>query len=116
MKTSSCKAKGRRLSQKVKEMLLSKAPSLVEDDIVVVPSGVNGPDLHLSPLAKSIYPLAIECKNQESLNIWAALKQSREHAVGKNTKPIVMFSRNREQFIYVALTLEDFLSLLIKQQ
>jgi hypothetical protein len=113
MKTSSAKAKGRRAAAAVRELLLSYAPDINPQDIAVTPSGVNGPDVYLSQAAKGVYPLAIECKNQEALNIWAALKQSREHALeGSGDHPVVFFTRNREGKIYVALEAESFLKLI----
>lgn len=112
MKTSSAKAKGRRLAAAVKYALLQRAESLQSDDIIVTPSGVPGEDLTLSPAARTVYPLNIECKNQEALNIWAALEQAKSNRSGNN-KPIVVFSRNRSD-INVALKLQDFLDLIKK--
>jgi hypothetical protein len=111
MKTSSAKAKGRRLCQAVAEKLLTWAPDLKPDDIYVTPSGVTGEDLKLSPAAREIYPYAVECKNQESLNIWSALEQSRTHVKNPDVTPLVVFTRNREGREYVALELEHFLKL-----
>lgn len=109
MTTKSAKAKGRRLAQSVKVLLLGWAPDLKENDISVTPSGINGPDLWLSPAAESVYPLAIECKNRECINIWEAMKQAEKNAAA-HLKPIVFFSRNREE-VYVAMKAEDFLRL-----
>lgn len=112
MKTSSAKAKGRRLCQRVADKLMAWAPDLQKDDIIVTPSGVTGEDIRLSPFARITYPLTIECKQQENLNIWKALEQSRSHAEGTDHKPVVVFSRNREGRDYVAMDLEDFLWLI----
>jgi hypothetical protein len=62
----------------------------------------------MSPLAQKTYPIAWEMKNQESLNIWAALEQAATHAEGTELKPVVAFSRNRSK-VYVAMELDDFL-------
>lgn len=116
MRTSSAKAKGRRLCAQVRERLLVMAPDLKDGDIAVTPSGVTGPDLYMSPRAQEIYPIVWEMKNQEALNIWEALKQSETHL--KHVKgdekmcPVVAFSRNRVGKIYVAMDLEDFLWLI----
>lgn len=96
----------------LREKLLTMAPDLEPGDIAVTPSGVTGPDLYLSPAAKKVYPLAWEAKNQESLNIWAALKQSEQHVAGTDLKPVVCFTRNRAGTEYVALKLDDFLWLI----
>ena len=77
MKTSSAKAKGRRLQdyvvKKLKEKYLNN--SLEDDDVKPAIMGETGTDIKLSPLAKSFIPFDIECKNQEKLNVWSALKQ-----------------------------------------
>ena len=53
-----------------------------------------------------------EAKNQESLNIWNALKQAiRDCPVIKT--PLVIFTRNFEDQ-YVAMRLGDFLNLLLE--
>jgi len=51
-----------------------------------------------------------ECKNQEKLNIWKALEQSRNDAP-QRTMPVVVFTKNHERD-YVALEFEDFMNLL----
>jgi hypothetical protein len=126
MKTSSCKAKGRRLVQHIRERLLHWCPDLEGGDIGVPATSQPGADLWLSPKAKRIYPFVIEAKAQESLNIWSALKQAGTHRkivvddIGENTArvsrdpeiPVVCFTRNREGKTYVALDLEDFLRLI----
>jgi len=70
--------------------------------------GESGCDVKLSSAAKAKFPFAVECKNQENLNIWAALRQAEDHATKSNTVPLVVFTRNRSQ-VYVALPLDDFL-------
>ena len=114
MKTSSAKAKGKRCAQEVKELLVSGAPVLDGDDIVVTPSGVPGVDLHLSPAAKTFYPFAIECKCQESIAIWQALKQAESHPFGDEI-PILFFKRNRSK-LYVCLEAEQFIKLIRQEK
>lgn len=110
MKTSSAKAKGRRCSQEVKDLLLHHSPDLQDADLIVTPSGVPGVDLHLSPKAMEKYPFAVECKNQEALNIWASLAQAETHKPGT---PILFFKRNRSD-LYCALKATDLMKLLNK--
>lgn len=111
MKTSSCKAKGRRAAQEVKDLLLSYCLDLESGDITVTPSGVPGVDLHLSPKAKLIYPFCIECKNQESLQIWKALEQAQSHKKHELECPVLFFKRNHSN-LYVALNANDFIKLM----
>lgn len=110
MKTSSAKAKGARLSKKVRELILKFFPSLEEDDIRITPSGVNGPDLQLSPRAKSLFGYAVECKNVEKLNVWKALEQAEENK-DVLTDPLLVFSRNRSKE-YAVIELEKFVELI----
>ena len=76
---SSRKAKGRRLQNKVSELLLERHDDLEPDDIRGAIMGESGEDIKMSPLARRKIPLSIECKNQEKLNIWSALTQANEN-------------------------------------
>lgn len=109
MKPQSAKAKGRNLQKLVRDELLARAPSLTENDIRSTSMGASGVDLLLSEAALRVFPFAIECKAQQSLNIWSALAQAEENK-GQHT-PLLCFKRNRTE-TYVALKLEDFLNLL----
>jgi hypothetical protein len=108
LKTSSAKAKGRRACAEVKELLLKYAPELQPDDIIVTSSGDTGEDLKLSPKAREVYPWAAECKNQETLSIWAALQQAEGHS--DKYPGVLFFKRNRSK-LYVAMDAEEFLKL-----
>lgn len=107
MNPSSCKAKGRALQQRVRDKLLESAPQLEPDDIRSTSMGCRGTDIQLSPKARSVYPYDIECKSQEKLNIWDALKQAESNA---RDTAMVVFKRNRSE-VYVALKFDDFLKL-----
>ncbi len=107
MKTQSAKAKGRRLQNKVAE-LIRQYTGLDENEVKSTPMGTNGVDIWLSNAALKLFPFAIECKNTESLNIWKAIEQAENN--GKKYQPIVIFSRNRSD-IYVTLSLAKFLEI-----
>jgi len=111
MKTSSAKSKGRRCATATKELMEKYAPDLRPGDIIITSSGETGPDLKLSPAAREIYPLAIECKNQEAFNIWKALKQAESHQREESEFPLVIFTRNRSE-LYCALEFDHFLKLI----
>lgn len=113
MKTSSCKAKGRRCAAEVREVLLQHEPTLQGDDILITSSGVTGEDLVMSPLARTKYPWAVEAKNVERLNIWQALSQAESNA--DKYQPILCFKRNRSK-LYVAMELSYFLKNFKKQE
>ena len=75
MKTSSAKAKGRRLQQKFMQLLIEKL-DIDPEDIESRSMGAGGEDLIMSKAARNKFPYSIECKNQESLNIWKAWDQA----------------------------------------
>ena len=54
-----------------------------------------------------------ECKNQEKLNIWKALEQSKNDTTGSLKTPLVVFTKNHE-LDYVALQYDDFINLLLE--
>lgn len=108
MKTSSAKAKGRKLCRLVADKILARFPLLHPDDVKITSSGATGEDLSLSPLARQKFPFSIECKNQEKINIWASLEQAEKNANGHT--PLLIFSRNRSK-TYCVLEIDDFMSL-----
>jgi hypothetical protein len=71
--------------------------------------GAFGEDILFSPAARKIYPISIECKNVEKINIWEAIEQARTNA-GKNT-PVVVFKKNNEE-AHVAIPFKEYLALL----
>ena len=109
MKTSSAKAKGRRLQQKVRDLLLETFTELQPDDIRSTSMGVSGEDLQLSPAARKLIPFAIECKNQEKLNVWDSLKQAEENS--GDYSPVLIFKRNRSK-TYAVINIEKFIELI----
>ena len=109
MKPRSAKNKGKRLQNKVRDLLLEKFNQLEPDDVRSVTMGESGEDILLSPAARKLFPFSTECKNQEKLNIWSSLEQAETNS-GKHI-PIVIFKRNRSK-TYVALEFEKLLELL----
>jgi hypothetical protein len=105
------KNKGKRLQNQLRDVLLEiSSPTLESDDIRSTIMGESGTDLKLSPAAKKVFPYSFECKNQEKLNIWDALKQAEEN-VQPNTVPALVFTRNHTP-TYVTISLEHFLELI----
>lgn len=93
MRPQSAKAKGRRLQQKIAQSIVDAFPHLEPDDAVSTSMGCGGMDVRLSPLAQRTIPLAIECKNQERLNVWACLEQA-EKNTPDGMDSCLIFSRN----------------------
>ena len=99
MKPSSAKAKGRKHQQWVRDLILSLFPSLEPDDVKSTSMGAGGEDVQLSPAARKLVPLSIECKSVAKFAGYKYLDQadsnSKEHqpvAVVKanHRKPIVL--------------------------
>lgn len=113
MKTRSAKAKGRKLQDLVRDLILKHNPSLEQDDVQCAIMGQSGTDIKLSPAAKRVFPYAVECKNQEKISIWASIQQAEENAAEGQT-PLLVFKKNRTD-PYIAMKLEDFIKLTSNQ-
>ena len=109
MKPRSAKNKGKRLQNKVRDVILEKFDKLEPDDVRSITMGDAGEDILLSPAARRLFPFSVECKAQESLSIWSALQQAESNA-GKHT-PLVIFKRNRSK-TYAVLEFKELLKLL----
>ena len=91
MRTQSKKAKGRRLQQWVRDILIEKL-EVHPEDIESRSMGAGGEDLIMYRSAREKFPYSIECKNQESLNIWKSYEQAQQNS--GNYEPIVVLKRN----------------------
>ena len=110
MNTRSRKNKGKRLQNKVRDLLLEQFKDVLEqDDVRSTTMGESGEDIQLSPAARKLIPYAIECKNQESLSIWKSLEQAENNSNGY--EPLLIFKRNRSK-TYVTMDIKEFLRLL----
>jgi len=108
---NSRKQKGRKLQQFVRDIVLKLFPELTIRDVVSIPMGVPGADVQLSEAASKLFPYSVECKNQEKLNIWTALKEA--EGINRDLTPILVFKRNRSK-VYCCLTFDDFIKLIKK--
>ena len=109
VKTSSAKNKGRLLQQWVRDILLSKLSGVEADDVKSTPMGVNGPDVSLSPLARKMWPWAVECKSRAKFAVYDIMLQAESH-VTKNTKPLVIIKGNRKEPLAIVYA-KDFLEM-----
>jgi len=91
VKTQSAKAKGRRLQQWVRDLLIEKL-DIHPEDIESRSMGAGGEDLIMARAAREKFPYSIECKNQESVNIWKSYEQAQENS--KDYEPVVVLKRN----------------------
>ena len=110
MKPRSAKNKGKRLQNKIRDLILEKFNNILEpDDVRSITMGDSGEDILLSPAARRVFPFSVECKNQEKLNIWSSLEQA-ENNSGTHT-PLLIFKRNRTK-TYAVLEFDKLLELL----
>ena len=108
MKTQSAKAKGRRLQQWFRDLLIEKL-EVHPEDIEARSMGAGGEDLIMARAARAKFPYSIECKNQESVNVWKSYEQAVENS--GNYEPIVIIKRNKSKPL-VLIDAEHFVSLL----
>ena len=98
MKTSSAKAKGRKLQQWMRTLLIEKL-DIHPEDIESRSMGAGGEDLIMARAAREKFPLSIECKNQEKVNIWESYKQAEENS--KDYEPVVVMKKNNHKTLVV---------------
>ena len=94
MRTQSAKAKGRRLQQWFRDLLIDKL-RIHKEDIESRSMGAGGEDLIMARAARQKFPYSIECKNQEKINIWVSYKQADENS--KDYEPVVVIKRNKHK-------------------
>lgn len=105
------KAKGRKLQQQTRDLILEVFKGeLEQDDVRSTGMGQSGVDLQMSPLAQKLFPFAVENKAQEALSIFAALEQAEANATEK-LKALVVFKKNRSK-TYAALEFSELLKLI----
>ena len=108
MKTSSAKAKGRRLQQQFMQLLVEKL-DIDSEDIESRSMGAGGEDLIMSKAARNKFPFSIECKNQERMNIWSAWEQANGNK--GIYQPLVVIKKNGVPPL-VVLDAENFLDMI----
>lgn len=116
MKTSGCKAKGRRfqywVAEKVAELLGVEFNQ--QDDLCAVHSremGQSGTDVYVRDRElKKLFPYDVECKNTESVSLYKYIEQAKGNTKSEN-QWIVFHKKNRSKPI-VILDAEHFFELL----
>ena len=98
MKTSSAKQKGRKFQQWVRDQLIETL-DIHREDIESRSMGSQGEYLSMARAGREKFPYSIECKNQESLNIWKAYEQAESNS--GDYEPIVFIKRNNQKPLVV---------------
>ena len=107
MRPQSAKAKGRRLQQQFRELLIEEL-GIHPEDIESRSMGAGGEDLIMARAARKKFPYSIECKNVEKLNVWEAYNQAKENA--KDYEPLVVMKKNNHKAL-VVLDAEKFVQI-----
>lgn len=98
MKPQSAKAKGRRLQQQFRELLIEEL-GIHPEDIESRSMGAGGEDLIMARAAREKFPYSVECKNQEKLNVWESYSQATDNS--GDYEPIVVIKRNNHKPLVV---------------
>ena len=98
MKTQSAKAKGRRFQQWVRNQLIEKL-NVHPEDVESRSMGAGGEDIIMARAAREKFPYSIECKNQESLNVWKSYEQAESNS--GDYEPVVFIKRNNQKPLVV---------------
>ena len=98
MKTQSAKAKGRRFQQWVRDQLIEQL-EVHPEDVESRSMGAGGEDLIMARAAREKFPYSIECKNQETLNVWKSYEQAESNS--GDYEPVVFIKRNNQKPLVV---------------
>ena len=98
MKTQSAKGKGRRFQQWVRDMLIEHR-DVHPEDIESRSMGAGGEDIIMARDARKKFPVSLECKNVEKLNVYEAYAQA--EANSGDHEPILFMKKNRKKPLVV---------------
>ena len=91
----------------MRDLLIEKL-GVHPEDIESRSMGSQGEDLIMARAAREKFPLSIECKNQESVNVWKSYAQAAENS--GEYEPIVVIKRNQSKPL-VVIDAEYFVSM-----
>ena len=110
IKTSSAKAKGRKLQDLVRDAILHKFPILKKDgDVRGAVMGENGEDIKMSPRAKRLFPFSVECKARKSFVGYTWFDQAVTNA--GDLTPLLVVKADRKEPL-VIMKLSDFMEII----
>jgi hypothetical protein len=103
------KQRGRSMQQEIRDAILTKFPTLQLDDCRSTSSGAQGEDVQLSPAARKLLPIQIECKRIKSaIGIYKWYGQAKAHGPHE---PVVFLRADRQPPL-VILSADAYLDLL----
>ena len=107
MEPQSAKAKGRKFQQQVRDKLIEQL-DIHPEDIESRSMGAGGEDLIMARAARQKFPLSIECKSVERLNVYEAYEQA--SANSGDYEPVLFMKKNRKKPL-VVVDADYFISL-----
>lgn len=109
MKSQSCKAKGRRHQQTVRDWILKVFDTLTLNDVRSTGMGQSGVDVQLSEAALKLFPYSVECKNRAKIAVYTDWEQAKENKL-EGTEPLLVIKANRKEELAI-VSLEHFMEL-----
>lgn len=100
MKAQSAKAKGRKLQQLVRDKLLSLSDTFRDGDIESTGMGQSGEDLVLSPHARDLLPISVECKSHAKFAVYGVIDQCKANCPD-GCEPVVVLKANHKRPVAV---------------
>lgn len=99
MTPQSAKAKGRKLQQWTRDLILKLWSGLTIRDVRSTSMGAGGVDIQLSTRASEVVPYAIECKNHEQIGVYKWYEQATENS--ENLEPLLVIKSNNKKPLVV---------------
>lgn len=100
IKTSSGKSKGRNLQKLVRDKLLSLSDTFRDGDIESTGMGQSGEDIQLSPHARDLLPISIECKSHAKFAVYSVIDQCKANCPD-GCEPVVVLKANYKKPVAV---------------
>ena len=110
MKPQSAKAKGRKLQQWVRNLLIETL-DIRPEDIRSCSMGAGGEDVIMARSAREKFPFSVEAKNVERLNVYEAYDQA--CANSGDYEPLLIMKKNSKKPLAV-MDAETFVKLIKK--
>ena len=111
IKTSSAKQKGRALQQFVRDSIIDllKPYGVVAEDVKSTSMGASGEDVQLSPLAKRLLPVSVECKSHKAMAIYTWWTQCLSNTKA-GERPLLVIKINQKKPLAV-MDYQDYIRL-----
>ena len=100
IKPQSAKNKGRKHQQWVRDEILKRSPTLEPDDVRSTSMGSGGEDVLLSPAARKLWPISVECKSLAKFAGYTILDQAIANSPA-NAQPIAVVKANARKPIVI---------------